>query len=156
MKRILTVFLKVVGLYVGIFLFVRWLVVPILVSYIAAPVDTNLEDYLDRIILISIVAFTLSAFACAAWEWAALSFKYTREELLSIKYQSWWWILFFLCCVASYACLVILRRPNEGEIYVTSFLFIITIVPYYVGTLLFTPSGAKYVPPFAKYFRRWK
>ena len=156
MKKKLWLFAKVVSLYVGIFLFVRFVLVPILETYIAPPAGTNLEDYLDRLVLLSIVGFIISALASCVWEWRALYFRYTKEELMSSRYRFWWWLLFFVCCVVSYACFEILRRPNEGAAYITLFLFGITIGPYYIATLFFSPSGAKYVPPFPRLIRHWK
>ncbi|MFH0992058.1 MAG: hypothetical protein V1799_18790 [bacterium] len=66
-----------------------------------------------------------------------------------------WLILISLPAVTTIVAILLTPAVQEGMWWAYFFYLISAIAPYYVGTVLFSPSSFKYTPLGAQSLRRW-
>ena len=156
MKRLMLI-IGVLILHVCFFALVYFLGAYLVETYVTPPAGNTSEDYLDKLLILSGSGLVISTIFSLVWAGLALKyFKYTKSELLGAQYRFWWICLLVCCFMAFFATAYVLGRPNEGHWFIWGLLFFSSAFAYYVATVLFSPSGAKYIPPLAEKLRLWK
>ena len=157
MKR--DIYFNVVCIFIIIFLFgvaVVYVEIPILDAYPPQlPDDVTIEQWKTRCKIWAFVCFGVAGFASFFWYWLAQwIFKINRWE--DARKRSTWTGLLILLIIIIFSRIIYVELTTESSPkWVYPLFFLNGFLPYYLTTLLFSPSSFKYTPVGAKYFRHW-
>ena len=121
---------------------------------ISTPIDFEMwiQDFQVVVFVCLSISIVLSLLWCSlAWKY----FKFGLSGLSKPYYRICWASLFILCGILSLLAMhAEMEMPINGRILVSLFLvFLDCMIPYYLFTLVYTPSGAKFVPVLGKTLR---
>jgi len=108
---------------------------------------TTFKDWSIYIIIASVISGFLW-YALAQWLFRLNYWKGAGKRLV-------WLLLISLPVATTVAAILLTPATQEGMWWAYLFYLISAIVPYYIGTALFSPSSFKYTPVGAQALRRW-
>jgi hypothetical protein len=87
--------------------------------------------------------------------WYVLAQRFFKIEKPQSTEKRWIWILFFLLPIISVIVAGVFFAGRAESRFVLPFFVLNGVGPYYLATLLFSPSSFKYIPWGASRIRRW-
>ena len=118
------------------------------------PEDLTMEQWKESFEIWAFVCVGASVIAIFIWYLFAGKVIKTNYEIPSGK-RGWWLLLFVLPAVA--ICLsIFLVEETESTPWLAYLCFVVNgLVPYYLATVLFSPTSVKYTPLGAMQMRRF-
>ena len=115
----------------------------------------NMEQWMESFQTWAFVCLGTAGFAGLLWYFLAQRiFKINRWEDTQGK-RPIWLLLSLLPVIAIVVSCICVERTKSSLIVVYLFFFLNGLAPYYLATLLFSPSAFKYTPAGAKRIRFW-
>lgn len=112
-----------------------------------------IEEWLDIFKSWSIYIIVSSALSILLW-YVLAQWIFKLNNWKNAGKRLTWLLLFTLPIITTIAAILFTPTTQEGIWYAYLFYVCSAIIPYYVGTVFFSPSSFKYSPIGAKHLRR--